>query len=98
MPAETHSRHDAVDANVVVDLIWSVTTPSHWPIDPDPTVPLARLDIDDEAAIFWLWDAAAEEFADRTVAEPHFDDLFAATTVGELAEAIVHSLSPRRTN
>ena len=97
MPAETHRRHDSVDAHLVLDLIWSLTSPSDWGADPDPSVPLSRFDIDDDAAIFWLWDAAADEFADRTLAEPDFDELFATTTVGELAEAVVHSLTPRRT-
>jgi hypothetical protein len=98
MPAETHTRYSAVDANTVLDLIWSLTSPSDGGTDPDPRLPLARLGIDDEAAMFWLWDAAAEEFADRTLAEPDFDELFAATTIGELAEAIVSSLTPRRTH
>lgn len=98
MPAETHRRHDAVDANTVLDLIWSLTSPPDWCTDPDPSLPLARLDIDDQAAMFWLWDAAAEEFAERTLAEPDFDELFAATTIGELADAIVDSLTPRRTH
>ena len=98
MPAETHRHHDAADVNSVLDLIWSLTTPPDWPPEPDPELTLARLDIDDEAAIFWLWDAAAEEFADRTLAEPDFDELFAATTFGELARSIVDSLTPRRTH
>lgn len=92
MPAETNRHRDPVDAPIVLDLIWALVSGPEDPEEPDPHTSLRQFDLDDELAVLQIWDAATEEFAERTLAEPDLSDLLAATTVGALAEAIVRSL------
>lgn len=93
MPAETHRRsHEPADATAVLELIWALVTPPGETADPDPDASLGDMDVDDEIAKFRLWDAAMEEFAERTVGEPDLEALLAATTMGALADVILRSL------
>jgi hypothetical protein len=92
MPAETHQHRDPVDTDAVLDLIWLLTAGPDQPDEPRPDAPLAQLDLDDELAVLRLWDAVAEELAERTVAEPALAELLAASSVGELAEVITDTL------
>jgi hypothetical protein len=97
MPAETHRlRSEPLDASAVLELIWTLVSPLGETADADAHASLDHLDVDDELAKLELWDAAVEEFAERTVAEPDLDELLAAKTTGALAEAILRSLQARR--
>jgi hypothetical protein len=96
LPAETHRfRHDQVDASAVLDLIWALASLPPERAEAEPDASLRELALDDELAKFEVWDAAVEEFAERTVGEPDLDELLAATTAGALAEAILGSLIVR---
>ena len=91
MPAETNQLRAPIDVKEVVDLFEALLDePSEGEVHVD--VLLADLGVD-EIAVLHLWGAAAEELAERGTAEPDVDDLLLATTVGELAEAVVRSLS-----
>lgn len=92
MPAETHTHHDAVDTPAVVDLIWDFVRGPDTADEPDPGAPLAAVDLDDDLALLHLWDMVTDELAERAVAEPDLTDLRAASSVGELADAIVSQL------
>ena len=88
MPAETHSQGEPVNVAQVLDLIWTMSAGPDQPPDPDPSTPLAVLGLQDEHARLWIWEAAVEEYAERTLAEPDTHCLQEATTVGQLAGAI----------
>lgn len=92
MPAETHQEREPIDAPAVIELIWALLASSDAAHDPAPETPLEAVGVDDDLAIFQLWDAVTEEFAERSLAEPDIHDLRAAETIGELAETIVRSL------
>jgi hypothetical protein len=93
MPAETNHRRAPIDVEEVVDLFEALLgDPSEGALHAD--VLLADLGLD-EIAVLHLWGAAAEELAERGTAEPDVEDLLLATTVGELADAVVRSLSRR---
>jgi hypothetical protein len=97
LPAETHRvRYEPVDASAVLGLIWALAGPPAEKGEADPDTSLCDLALDDDLAKFELWDAAVEEFAERTVAEPDLDELLAAKTAGALAEAILSSLLDSR--
>ena len=93
MPAETHSRREPVDVGTVLDVIASVIG-----IDPDAAADrrLTELELDDELAMFHLWDAVVEELGERAVGE--LEPLGAArpVTPGELAEVFHAALSRGR--
>lgn len=92
MPAETHRHGEPVTGALVLELIWSLVAGPDDPQTPDPSVTLPRVDLDNELALLDVWEAATEEFAERTVSEPDLELLFSAATIGALAEAIARSL------
>lgn len=92
MPAETHRHGEPVDGLLVLDLIWSLVARPGDPQTPEPGTALRHLGVNGELAILDIWDAATEEFAERTVAEPDVESLFSVTTIGALAEVIARSL------
>ncbi len=97
MPAETHSRRDAVTAADIVELIGSIL------VDTDPAstledLVLASVGVDDDGALLELWDATAEEFGERTLVLEDIDVCLEAfreaDTVGELAQAFARLCQP----
>jgi hypothetical protein len=92
MPAETHQRGEPVDGATVLELIWMLAARPGSPAIPDPASTLRQLDLDDELAVLQIWEACAEEFAERTLAEPDLEALCAATTVADLSQLIADSL------
>jgi len=90
MPAETHQHRDPIRPGVVLELLWTVLAlPDE---DPDPGVLLADLGADSELMLLDLWDAAAEEYGERTLGDVDLEDLQRLTTLGELAHAIIESV------
>jgi hypothetical protein len=65
-------------------------------IDASPGPTLDSLGIGDDLARFRLWEYAADEFAERTIAEPDVVELLSARTYDELIETVVQSLSRTR--
>ncbi|MGQ0434348.1 MAG: hypothetical protein ACT452_18335 [Microthrixaceae bacterium] len=92
MPAETHQEREPIDACAVLDLIGLLLAGVADASGLAPETPLKAVGVDDDVAIFRLWDAVSEELAERGFAEPDIDDLHTAETIGELADAIVRSL------
>jgi hypothetical protein len=87
MPAETHSYRDPLEVSNVIELLWAVLG---GPGDP-PAVgaSLSDLGIDTDLELLDLFDAAGEEFGERTLADIEVEDLQALRTIGDLAEAII---------
>jgi hypothetical protein len=90
MPAETHQRRDGVAAPEIIELLENVLG---LPAANDATS-LAELGCDGDLSLLDLWDAAVEEYGERTLGEPDLDELRSATTVGELAELIAARCLP----
>lgn len=84
MPAETHQRRAAVSVSEICDLLVSVLGLGD-PCGQADDVRLAEVGCDEDLVLFDLWDAAVEEFGERTIGEPDLDDLRDVTTLGELA-------------
>jgi hypothetical protein len=91
MPAETHTRREAIDAGDVLDLIDALVGGDSDGLRPGVSV--GDVGLGDELAVLHLCDAVAEELAERTVAELDVEELLLASTVGELAEAIVRAFA-----
>jgi hypothetical protein len=91
MPAETHRHGEPVGPTELLQLIWELVGTDDAQ-DRFAEVALAAIGLDDELALLDLWDAIAEEVAERTVAEPDIDSLRSARTVGELAQVVADSL------
>jgi hypothetical protein len=88
MPAETHQHSDALDPGNVVEILLELIDPGGAAGE---TSTLGELGIDGSPAIYDLWDAVIAEFGERTVASRELDagEVTAATTVGELAQAVI---------
>lgn len=85
MPAETHQHHPDDGAEQLLELITMLVAPTGRPMDLDDA--LAGHGLDDEPVQWALWDAVAEEFGERSVAEAgDADDLDDVETVGELVD------------
>jgi hypothetical protein len=83
MPAETHQQHPTDGAAQLLDLMTSLLAPSGRAVS--PTDPLDLHGLDDEPLQWALWDAVAEEFGERSVAEAGDpDDLDDIETLGDL--------------
>ena len=93
MVAEAHQQGDAVNDGEVRDLFARLVG-----LDVEATygLSLESVGIDDDLARFRVWQYAAEEFAERTVAEPDVMELLSARTADDLIEAIVMALSTSR--
>lgn len=89
MPAETHQHADPLSSHEVIALLSAVV--AH---DVEPSTSLIELAMHDEVDRLAFWDAAVEEFAERTLGEPDLTELFEASTAGELAAATVRCLQP----
>jgi len=87
MPAETHSYRDPPEISTVIELLWAVLGGPGEP--PAVDTSLAHLGIDTDLELLDLFDAAGEEFGERSLAEVDVDDLQALRTIGDLAEAII---------
>ncbi len=98
MPAETHRHGEPVDGPAVLDLFWALVARPGAPDTPDPDLTLRQLDVDDDIGVLELWEAATEEFAERTLAEPDIESLLAATTIGALAETVAMTLRCSRSS
>src|SRR5687768_10881597 len=92
MPAETHTTHEGIDRRDVLELIESFIGPGDDDLRSD--IPLSEVGLGDDLAVLHVWAAAAEELAERTVADVDVEELLLARTVGELAEAIMRALDP----
>ena len=87
MPAETHSYRDPPEVGNVIELLWAVIGGPGEP--PTVDTSLADLGIDSDLELLDLFDAAGEEFGERTLAEIDLEDLQALRTIGDLGEAII---------
>lgn len=87
MPAETHSYRDPLEVNNVIELLWAVLGGPGDP--PEVSASLSDLGIDTDLELLDLFDAAGEEFGERTLVEVELEDLQALRTLGDLAEAIL---------
>ena len=90
MPAETHSLREGIDARDVLDLIDALVGSDEDVLRPDTR--LADVGLGDELAVLHMSSAIAEELAERAVAELDLEELLLASTVGELADAMVRWL------
>jgi hypothetical protein len=84
MPAETHQRREHVSAAEISELLVTILDLSTSPDAAGP-VRLADVGCDDDLVLLDLWDAAVEEFGERTLGEPDLEELRAVATLGELA-------------
>ena len=93
MVAEAHQQRNPVDEGEVRDLLARLVG-----IDVEATygLSLESVGIEDDLARFRVWQYAAEEFAERSVAEPDVVELLSARTADDLIEAIVIALSQSR--
>lgn len=89
MPAETHQHAEPLTVHDVIALLSSVVGDAD---DLDPSTALVEFGMTDELDLLAFWDAAVEEFAERTVGEPDLTELFEACTAAELAAATVACL------
>ena len=87
MPAETHQHAAPLTGNDVMALLSAVVAD-----DVEPSTPLVDLGMSDEVDLLAFWDAAVEEFAERTLGEPDLTELFEASTAGELVAATIRCL------
>jgi hypothetical protein len=87
MPAETHSRHDPLEVGGVIALVWSVLGEPGDP--PDPGAMLSDLGIDTDLELLDLFDAFAEEYGERSLADVDLDDLQTLATIDDLAVAMI---------
>lgn len=88
MPAETHSRREAVELSTIVELLANILDLD----DDDPAAAtLDRLGVVDDLEVLDLWSAVAEEFGERTLGELDLPDP-RPETLGELAAAFHDSL------
>ena len=95
MPAETHQRRTTDDAAQLIELLSVLLAPDDELAR--PTDLLDELDLDDEAMQWALWDAVAEEFGERGVAEAGDpDDLDDVETLGDLVGVFTLWLGWRR--
>ena len=95
MPAETHQRRSTDGAAQLIELLSVLLAPDGVPAC--PTDHLEELDLDDEAMQWALWDAVAEEFGERGVAEAGDpDDLDDVETLGDLVGVFALWLGWRR--
>lgn len=93
MVAEYHQHGEPVGEDEVRQLfarLLGVTADSTFGLA------LEAVGIDDDIGRFRVWQYAAEEFAERTVAEPDVMELLSARTTDDLIEAIVIALSNTR--
>lgn len=93
MVAEAHQQGTPVDEGEVRNLLARLVG-----IDIAATYGLSldSIGIGDDLARFRVWQYAAEEFAERSVAEPDVVELLSARTADDLIEAIVVALSKSR--
>jgi hypothetical protein len=56
------------------------------------TAPLARFDLDNELSIVALWQAIADEFGERSLADVELDDIVPAT-LGDIARLAHQTLA-----
>jgi hypothetical protein len=94
MPAETHSHSEPVTADDVLELLATVV---HDGDGLDPGTPVDALGLDDDLALLSVWDVVAEEFGERTLAEPDIEELAGCRTAIELADTIARSFTAART-
>lgn len=87
MPAETHQHSDPLSTREVMALLSAVVVG-----DIVSSTSLAELGLDDDVVLLAFWDAAVEEFAERTLGQPDLSELYEARTVGELVAATVQCL------
>ena len=89
MPAETHQHTEPLTADDVIALLFTVVGDS---VELDPSTTLVELGMTDDLDLLAFWDAAVEEFAERTIGEPDLTELLDARTAAELAAATVACL------
>ena len=93
MPADAHQCREPVTSDAVRGLFGRILG---LPVGTTLNPSLDSLGIDDDLARFRLWEYAADEFAERTVAEPDVVELLSARTYDELVDAVVQALSKTR--
>lgn len=89
MPAETHSHTEPLTVETVLGVLAAVLGLDAEAI---ADVPLADVGASDTLAVLDLWEAVAEDLAERSVGDPDLDDHL-PTTVGELAAAFHAALT-----
>ena len=93
MVADAHQHGETVGEGEVRQLFARLVGVT---VDSTYGLALDAVGIDDDIGRFRVWQYAAEEFAERTVAEPDVMELLSARTADELIEAIVTALSTTR--
>src|SRR5687767_10949057 len=81
MVADNHEHRDRVDEREVRQLFARVVGVT---VDGTFGLTLEAVGIDDDVGRFRVWQYAAEEFAERSVAEPDVMELLSARTTDEL--------------
>ncbi len=89
MPAQTHEHGEVITPQQVIDLLAAVSGVDELAVDAS----LLEIGLIEELDILSFWDAVAEEYAERSLGDPDLSDLWEATTVTELADAIVRYLN-----
>lgn len=89
MPAETHSHHEPITVDDILDLLSTIV---HGDSELQPDMPLDELGLSDDLAVMAFWDAVVEEYGERGVGEPDLEDLATATTAADLARRTVDNL------
>lgn len=84
MPAETHQHTEPLTTDDVLALLFTVVGDS---VDLDLSTTLVELGMTEDLDLLAFWDAAVEEFAERTIGEPDLTELLDARTAAELAAA-----------
>lgn len=89
MPAETHSHHEPITVDDILDLLSTIV---HGDSELQPDMPLDELGLSDDLAVIAFWDAVVEEYGERSVGEPDLEGLATATTAADLARRAVDNL------
>jgi hypothetical protein len=93
MPADAHHHGEPVTTDEVRSLLARLVG-----LDVAAThgMTLDAIGLDDDLGRFRVWEYAAEEFAERSVAEPDVGELLSARTADELVETIVQAFASKR--
>ncbi len=87
MPAETHTCHEAVTSEDILDLFEAVLADRSDGECPLADRRLVLVGIADDLALVDLWDVTSEEYGERTLGRFDLEAFRDAETLGELAAA-----------
>lgn len=93
MPAETHQHGRSVGCEDIIVLLSTLLDLKLGAISRDAT--LRSLGLEDDPALWDLWDAVREEFGERTIGPDEVEALDLNMTLEEAAVAMARLLAPR---